>query len=178
MGANVQIFRAAVQSSMYLCAMKEPVNPFFVLSDGQYCQFLEDRLIIGKADVPDPLPKPAAVNDIETLLLQGIGIAILGFFTVMTIVVAYYVVTFTLLALLVLLAVWFKRTLGFTNTRAIMRTDIVGTTYHKRAFGYDFFILSYAGPKGKLLKRRLVIYDSQKCLEQALLVMQEQGVLK
>jgi hypothetical protein len=158
--------------------MKEPVHPHFVLSDAQYCHFLDDRLVIGKKDLPEKLPAPKNKLDVMLLLIQLLGLALLGFFIVMTVLAKYYMVTFTVSGLFLLLVYSVVRTAGFTTTQSIMKSNIVGVEYHKRGLGYDFFIINYSGEKGKLCKRRLAIYDSKQCLEQALQVMKEQGLLK
>lgn len=158
--------------------MKEPQHPHFLLSDGQYCHMLEDRLVIGKRDIPDPLPKPQNKLDTVLLLLGILGLGLLLFFTVMTILTHYYMVTLTLVVLMALIFVSLLRTAGYTTTKTIFKNDILNVEYHKRAFGYDFFIIRYSGEKGKLWKRRLAIYDSQISVDQAIAVMKEQGLLK
>ncbi|MEO5643706.1 MAG: hypothetical protein ABIQ40_06700 [Bacteroidia bacterium] len=162
----------------YLCIMNEPTHAHFVLADAQYCHVLNDRLIIGNRELPQKMPEPTGKPDYTTLGLQISGILILAFFLIMTLITHYYVVTFTVSLLLLTLLISFIRTAGFTSTKAIMTADIVGVDYKKRFLGYDFFIVHYAGPKGKECKRRLPIYDSEKCLEQALTVMKEAKLLK
>lgn len=158
--------------------MKEPNHPHFVLSDAQYCHVLEDRLVIGKRELPEKLPEPRNKLDLVLLLLQTGGIAILVFFLVMTVIAKYYFVTFTVSALLLLLLFSIMRTIGFTNTKAIYKSDVLAVDYKKRSIGYDFFVVRYSGEHGKLWKRRLIIYDSQDCLNQALKVMKDAGLLK
>mgnify|MGYP000683953499 CR=1 FL=1 len=158
--------------------MNEPTHAHFVLADAQYCHVLKDRLVIGKRELPEKMPEPAGKPDYVTLALQLAGILILSFFLVMTLITHYYVITFTLGILLLTLGISFIRTAGFTSTKAILIADIVGVDYKKRMFGYDYFIVHYAGPHGKECKRRLAIYDSQKCLDQALSVMKEAKLLK
>lgn len=164
--------------SHYLRAMNEPTHSHFVLADASYCHLLEDRLYIGKREVPDKLPAPLNQLDLVTLLLQIAGLAVLLFFIVMTIITQYYVVTFTLGLLAITLGISLIRSAGFTATKTILKADILSVNYHKRMFGYDFFIIRYAGPGGKVWKRRLAIYDSHRCLEQALVAMKEAGLMK
>lgn len=158
--------------------MKEPVNPHFVLSDGNYCHFLDDRLVIGKCDLPAKLPEPVNKTNMLVIGLLAAAIVVLLFFLVMTILVSFYIVTFTIACLLVLSFVTIFRGVKYSNTPAIMKADIIKAQYHKRAFGYDFFTLIYAGEGGKLWARRLAIYDSQQALDQALQVMKEQRILQ
>jgi hypothetical protein len=158
--------------------MNEPTHAHFVLADADYCHVLNDRLIIGKRELPPKLPEPAGNPDYTTLGLLLAATLLLGFFLVMTLITHYYVVTFTLSILLLLTLTSLIRNAGYTATKAIMIADIVGVDYKKRMVGNDYFIIHYAGPNGKECKRRLAIYDSQKCLEQALTVMKEAGLLK
>jgi hypothetical protein len=106
------------------------------------------------------------------------GLLILGFFHQMTLLVDFYVVTFTLGVLMLALVLALVRTVGQTTTKVIPRADILGVDYKKRLFGYDSFIIRYAGEHGKVWKRRLAIYDSQQCLNQALEVMKTEGLMK
>lgn len=158
--------------------MREPKNPHFVLSDGEYCQLTEGKLIIGKRDLPPVLPPVTGTPDYVMLGLQIAGLILLGFFLGMTIIAKYYVVTFTLAVLFITLAGSVYKMAGYTSTKAIIVADIVGVDYKKKMFGFDYFIVHYAGPKGKDCKRRLNIYDSQQCLEQALNLMKGIGFLK
>jgi hypothetical protein len=175
---HLHISSFAHQTTIIFAVMNEPLHPHFVLSDGQYCHVLEDRLYIGKRQLPSSLPPPNNRLDYFLLALQVLGVCVLGFFTVMTVITSYYVVTFTLGALLILLGLSLIRSTGFTATPVIMREDVVGVDFKKRSFGYDVFIVNYSGPEGKLWKRRLIIYDSAACVKQAVDVMQEAGLLK
>lgn len=158
--------------------MKEPVNPHFVLSDGNYCHFLDDRLVIGKCDLPEKIPSPVNKMNFVVLVLQVLAICVLSFFLVMTVIASYFIVTFTLACLLLIGIITIFRGVKYSDTKAILKDDILKVEYHKRAFGYDFFTVAYAGEGGKIWAKRLTIYDSQQCLDQALLVMKEQGLLK
>ncbi len=158
--------------------MNEPTHAHFVLADAQYCHVLSERLLIGKRDLPEKMPEPTGKPEYLMLAFQLVGILILTFFLIMTIITHYYVITFTISLLLLTLIVSFFRTAGFTATKTIMIADIVGVDYKKKMFGYDYFIVHYAGPHGKQCKRRLPIYDSQICLDQALAVMKEAKLLK
>jgi hypothetical protein len=162
----------------YLRAMKEPKHPHFVLSDGEYCQLVDGKLVIGKRDLPEHLPVPTGKPDYVMLGLMIFGLLLLGFFLGMTIVAHYYVVTFTLAVLFLTLGGAVYKSAGYTSTKAIVVADIVGVDYKKKMFGYDYFIIHYAGPNGKDCKRRLTIYDSPQCLEQALSLMRYIGFLK
>ncbi|HTL80083.1 MAG TPA: hypothetical protein VL651_00185 [Bacteroidia bacterium] len=158
--------------------MNEPTHAHFILSDAQYCHVLEDRLYVGRKDVPEKFPQVKNSFDGVLLILQVAAFLLLAFFITMTIVVHYYVVTLTLGMLLLLLMVSVIRTLGFTNTKVIMKADILGVDYFKKSVGYDFFVVRYSGEGGKLWKRRLTLYDSQQSIKQALEVMKEAGLLK
>ncbi len=162
----------------YLCAMNEPTHAHFVLADAQYCHVLSNRLLIGKRDLPEKMPEPTGKPEYLMLAFQLVGILILTFFLIMTIITHYYVITFTISLLLLTLIFSFFRTAGFTATKTIMIADIARVDYKKKMFGYDYFIVHYAGPHGKQCKRRLPIYDSQICLDQALAVMKEAKLLK
>jgi hypothetical protein len=158
--------------------MNEPTHSHFVLADASYCHVLEDRLYMGKREIPEKIPAPVNQLDYITLFLQITGLTVLLFFVVMTLITHYYVVTFTLTLLALTLGISLIRSAGFTATKTIMKADIIGVNYHKKLFGYDFFIIRYAGPGGKVWKRRLAIYDSHRCLEQALKAMKDAGLLK
>jgi hypothetical protein len=158
--------------------MNEPQHSHFVLADAQYCHVLEDRLYIGKRDVPEKFPDQENHLDYVTLLLQSVGLLILLFFDVVTIITHFYVVTFTLSLLAFALSISLFRSAGFTATQTILKADIIGVDYHKKMFGYDFFVIRYAGPGGKVWKKRLAIYDSQHCLDQALKAMRDAGFME
>jgi hypothetical protein len=158
--------------------MNEPTHSHFILADASYCHVLEDRLYIGKREVPEKIPAPLNKLDFVTLSLQLAGLIVLLFFDVMTIITHYYVVTFTLSLLALTLGISLIRSAGFTATKTIFKEDIIGVTYHKKLMGYDYFIIRYAGPGGKVWKRRLAIYDSHQCLEQALKAMKDAGLMK
>lgn len=157
--------------------MNEPKHPHFVLADASYCHVLEDRLLIGKRVLPEKFPEPINKLDYVTFFLQLGGMLVLLFFIVVTIMTSFYVVTFTLGLFFITLGIALKHSAGFTATKTIMIADIIGVEYRKRFMGYDFFIIRYSGPGGKVWKRRLAIYDSARCLEQALLVMKEAKLL-
>jgi hypothetical protein len=167
-----------MKSAIYLCAMREPANPHFILSDGEYCHFLEDRLFFGKIDLPKQFPSVNHRPDILAVTMQFVGIFLLLSFLISSFMVKFYVLVFILTALLATLSVWTMRTIQFSTAKWILRKDIVGATYHKQQLGYDYFIIQYSPEKGKLFKRRVVIYDSERSLEQALRVMTEEGILK
>ncbi len=158
--------------------MNEPTHSHFVLADAQYCHVLNDCLVIGRSVLPDKTPQPTHKPDLITFILQLTGVLILTFFLVMTLITHYYVVSFTVGMLLITLGVSFIRTTGFTATNAIMIADITDVYYKRKSFGYDYFIVYYSGPEGKKCKRRLTIYDSEKCLAQALTAMKNAGLLK
>ena len=157
--------------------MNEPKHSHFVLADASYCHVLEDRLIIGKRELPEKIPAPINKLDFVTLIMQIVGLLILLFFIIMTIITKYYVVTFTLSLLAITLGLATLRSAGFTSTKCIMIADIVGVEYNKKWVGYDFFVIRYSGPGGKVWKRRLAIYDSKECLEQALTAMKKAKLL-
>ncbi len=158
--------------------MNEPQHPHFVLADASYCHVLEDRLFIGKRILPENFPAPINKLDYVTFILQLSGLLILLFFIVVTLISHFYVVTFTLGLLSVTLGIALLHSAGFTATKSILIADIVGVEYKKRLMGFDYFIVRYSGPGGKVWKRRLAIYDSHRCLDQALQVMREAKLLK
>jgi hypothetical protein len=122
-------------------------------------------------------PEQKDSPDYASGIWLSIGIAILTFFMVMCTITELYVVVVLMGALNVLMIVSLYRTLGFSQTEFIPRADINGVEYHKKNFGYDHFLVHYTGKDGSARKRRLVIYDSQECLTQALGVMKSQGFL-
>lgn len=158
--------------------MNEPKHSHFVLADASYCHVLEDRLYIGKREVPEKFPEPINKLDYLTLALQIVGLAILLFFIVMTLITKFYVITFTLSLFTITLGLATLRSAGFTSTKSIFIADIVGVDYHKKWVGYDFFVVHYSGPGGKRWKRRLAIYDSKQCLDQAIVAMKDAKLLK
>lgn len=158
--------------------MNEPKHPHFILSDAQYCHVLDDKLYIGKRELPEKYPAVKNRLDVVLMILQLAGALILGFFLFMTIITHYYLITLTLGLLTMLLVVSLIRTLGYTNTSVIIKADIVGVDYHKVSIGYDYFVVHYSGEGGKAWKRRLTIYDSSQSLQQALQVMKDAGLLK
>jgi hypothetical protein len=156
--------------------MYEPQTPHFVLADGTYCHILSDRLVIAKKDVPAILPTP----DDKKLWLEVIGMSlaalIMLFFCVMMVISGYLLLAFLTFALACFSAFAAFRMFGFTDTKAIMRDDILQIAYHRRKIGNDAFIVLYTDLSGKVARRRLSIYDSQECMVQALRVMDEQGL--
>lgn len=157
--------------------MNEPLHPHFVLSDGMYCHVMPEGLIISKKQLPKATPVQSANPEWLWVILLLIGAGIFGFFLVMSLIAHYYVVSF-MVGVCAIFLMWNAiKLIGYTSTLFIAREDILGVTYHSKSFGYDTFIVLYAGTNGKVLKRRLIIYDSQECLTQALTVMTEQGWL-
>lgn len=158
--------------------MNEPEHPHFVLSDARYCHVLNHGLVVSNKKDSHTTPEQKDSPDYVSGTWLIIGIAILTFFMVMCTITELYVVVVLMGMLNALMIVSLYRTLGFSQTEFIPRNDINGVQYTKKNFGYDFFIVHYTGKNGKALKRRLVIYDSQECLTQALDVMKTQGLLK
>jgi len=157
--------------------MNEPQHPHFVLSDGMYCHVMPEGLIISKKQLPKETPAQRTNPEWLWVILLFIGVGIFGFFFVMSIIAHYYVVSFMVGVGVAFLGWNAVKLIGYTSTLFVAREDVLGVTYHSKSFGYDSFIVRYAGPSGKVLKRRLIIYDSQECLTQALTVMTEQGWL-
>lgn len=158
--------------------MNEPQHPHFVLSDGNYCHVMPEGLIVSKKKIPDRTPAQDDKPDVISGVLLAIGVVIFTFLIVMCAITGMYVVVFLLGLVDALLVVSLIRTLGYSQTPFIPREDISGVEYIKRNFGYDVFLVHYTGKKGKHAKRRLVIYDSQECLTQALNVMVSEELLK
>ncbi|GAB4131140.1 MAG: hypothetical protein Fur0041_01170 [Bacteroidia bacterium] len=158
--------------------MFEPQHPHFVLSDGMYCHVLDEGLYIGKKDLPKSLPESDDTPDILSMIFQAIAALVFYFFVFMSMKAGYYVITFMTGVLAVYLSWKFYSSLGFTQTNFIRRADVLNVSYLKKNFGYDAFVITYAGKDGKAKKRRLTIYDSRECLVQALDVMQQEGLLK
>jgi hypothetical protein len=160
----------------YLCIMYEPQTPHFVLADGTYCHILSDRLVIAKKEIPAVLPEP----DGKKLWFEVIGMSfaalIMLFFCVTMILSGYFLLAFLTFALACFSAFAAYRMFGFTDTKAIIRDDILQIVYHRRKIGNDAFIVLYTDPQGKPARRRLNIYDSQECMVQALQVMDEEGL--
>ena len=158
--------------------MNEPKHPHFVLSDARYCHVLQEGLVVSnKKEIP-VIPKQNDRPDYFSGFWLMLGIAILSFFMVMCTITELYVVVVLMGALNGLMILSLYRTLGFSQTDFIPRADITAVQYFKKNLGYDYFLVHYAGANGKDMKRRLVIYDSQECLIQALEVMKAQGLLK
>ena len=158
--------------------MKEPKHSHFVLSDAEYVHVLDDRLYIGKRELPEVFPEQENHLDYVTLGLQIGGLTVLLFFMVISLFTNFYIVTFTLSVLAITLSVALFRSAGFTATKTILKADVIGVDYHKKKFGYDYFVVHYAGEKGKVWKRRLAIYDSQQCLDQALKAIRDWGFME
>jgi hypothetical protein len=157
--------------------MNEPEHPHFVLSDGQYCHVMPEGLIIAKKKIPDPRPVQNDKPDYLSATFLIVGALILAGFIVACAMIDFFVVIFMLSLLELLILGSLFRMLGYSQTNFIPRADITGVDYKKRNFGYDYFVVHYAGKNGKDRKRRLVIYDSQDCLNQALKVMKSEGLL-
>jgi hypothetical protein len=158
--------------------MNEPKHPHFVLSDATYCHVLADRLVIAKRDLPSSLPEPGGRPLWFELIGLSLCAAIMAFFFVMAVLAKMYLLAALLLALGCFSAISAARMIGFTDSKAILRSDILSVTYHRRRIGNDFFIVIYATSKGKVARRRLMIYDSEQCLQQALTVMMTEGLFK
>ena len=158
--------------------MNEPKHSHFVLADASYCHVLEDKLYIGKRELPEKFPLPTYKLDFLTLTFQLLGLLVLSFFIVMTLMTKFYVITFTLSLFTITLALATLRSAGFTNTFNIPIASIVKVDYTKKSFGYDFFVIHYYDKIGKIWKRRLAIYDSKICLDQAIAAMKDAKLLK
>lgn len=158
--------------------MNEPEHPHFVLSDARYCHVLKEGLIISKKKIPEDRPVQNDKPDYASSVWLILGISVLTFFMIMCTITKLYPVVVLMMALTILMIVTLYRVLGFSQTEFIPRADINGVQYFKKNFGYDWFLVHYTGKNGKACKRRLVIYDSSECLNQALTVMQAEGLLK
>lgn len=158
--------------------MNEPEHPHFVLSDARYCHVLEKGLVVSNKKVATVVVEQNDKPDYASGIWLMIGIVVLFFFMVMCTITELYVVVVLMGALNVLAIVSLYRTLTFSQTEFIPRGDILNVEYFKKSFGYDWFLVHYTGKNGQPCKKRLVIYDSQECLKQALDVMKSQGLLK
>jgi hypothetical protein len=158
--------------------MNEPEHPHFILSDARYCHVLQEGLIISTKKIPTERPVQNDKPDYVSSMWLVLGIAVLTFFMIMCVITKLYPVVVLMSALNILMIVTLYRMLGFSQSNFIPREDIVGVQYFKKNFGYDWFLVNYTGKNGKLCKRRLVIYDSAECLNQALTVMKTEGLLK
>lgn len=158
--------------------MNEPEHPHFVLSEASYCHVLPQGLIISKKKQVKETPAQNDKPDYFSSFWLLLGAAILTFFVVMCTITGLYVIVVLLGALDALVIISLYRTLAFSQTQFIPRDDITGVQYFRRNFGYDYFIVHYTGINGKACRRRLVIYDSAECLNQALGVMKAEGLLQ
>lgn len=158
--------------------MNEPEHPHFVLSDGRYCHVLKEALIVSKKEIPEERPVQKDGPDKLSLGFLVVGISIATFFLVMCWITGFYVVVLMLATLILLMGFSLFRAIGFSQTEFIPRTSITDVKYTKRNFAYDYFIFHYKAKNGQDCKRRFIIYDSQDCLDQALRVLQEEGLLK
>lgn len=158
--------------------MNEPQHPHFVLSDAKYCHVLPEGLVISSKKDAKTIPAQNDKPDYASGFWLILGVAVLTFFIVMCTITQLYVVVVLLGSLDALMIMSLYRTLGYSQTEFIPRDDIHHVDYSKRNFGYDWFLVHYTGQDGKAHKRRLVIYDSAECLNQALTVMKEEGLLQ
>lgn len=139
---------------------------------------MPEGLIISKKKIPAEVPAKNDAPDVLSGIFLVIGASIFTFLMVMCAITGMYIVVFLLGLIDALLIVTLIRTLAYSQTEFIPRDDVSGVEYFSRNFGYDVFVVHYSGDKGKHRKRRLVIYDSQECLTQALHVMTAEGFLK
>ncbi len=158
--------------------MNEPEHPHFVLADAKYCHVLKEGLLVSKKTVPEKQPIQIDSPDRLSLAFLISGIALATFFMIMCWITQFYVVDVMLGALNILMIISLIRAVGFSQTNFIPRDSITSVAYKKRNFAYDYFIVHYAGQKQQPCKRRFAIYDSQVCLDQALAVMRQEGLLK
>jgi hypothetical protein len=158
--------------------MNEPQHPHFVLSDASYCHVLQEGLVISSKKEVKVIPTQNDRPDYFSGFWLILGITVLTFFMVVCTITELYVMVVLMGALNGLVIVSLYRTLGFSQTAFIPREDITAVQYVKRNFGYDWFLVHYTSQNGKAAKRRLVIYDSAECLNQALEVMRAEGFLK
>lgn len=158
--------------------MNEPEHPHFVLSDANYCHVLSQGLIISRKKTVEKIPEQNDKPDYVSAFWLLLGATILTFFMVVCTITELYVIVVLMGALNALVLVSLYRTLAFSQSPFVPRQDITAVQYFTRTFGYDFFVVHYASKSGKPAKRRLVIYDSAECLNQALTVMKAEGLLK
>lgn len=158
--------------------MNEPLHPHFVLADGTYCHILADRLVIAKKELPKTIPEAGGKPVWFEIIGLGIAAAIMVFFFVMTIYAGYYLLASLMFLLGAYACLSAIRLIGFTDAKTILRSDILGVVYYPRRIGNDFFVVVYTSAQGKVARRRLAIYDSQECLQQALTVMTAEGLLQ
>jgi hypothetical protein len=155
--------------------MNEPLHPHFVLADGTYCHVLADRLVMAKRDLPKVMPEPTGKKLWFEVIGMTVAALIMLFFFVMMLISGYYLLGFLTIVLATFSGYTAFRLLGYTETPAILRDDILKLAYHRRSIGNDFFVVFYTDPAGKMARRRLTIYDSKESLLQALRVMKDEG---
>ena len=158
--------------------MNEPQHPHFVLSDARYCHVLQQGLVISNKKTVTEIPAQNDNPDYVSSIWLILGIAVISFLITMCAITGMWVVVFLLGLIDGLMIVTLYRMLGFSQSAFIPRDDVTGVEYFKRNFGYDWFLVHYTGKNGKHCKRRLVIYDSAECLNQALTVMKAENFLK
>ena len=158
--------------------MNEPQHPHFVLSDARYCHVLQQGLVISNKKTVMEIPAQNDNPDYVSSIWLILGIAVISFLITMCAITGMWVVVFLLGLIDGLMIVTLYRMLGFSQSAFIPRDDVTGVEYFKRNFGYDWFLVHYTGKNGKHCKRRLVIYDSAECLNQALTVMKAENFLK
>lgn len=158
--------------------MNEPEHPHFVLSDARYCHVLTEGLIISTKKIPSDRPVQNDKPDYVSSIWLVLGISLLTFFMIMCTITKLYPIVVLMMALTILMIVSLYRMMGFSQSEFIPRAAINSVQYFKKNFGYDWFLVHYTGKNGKPCKRRLVIYDSSECLNQALTVMKSEGLLK
>jgi hypothetical protein len=158
--------------------MNEPKHPHFVLADGLYCHIFSDQLMVGKKEIKDP--KPVANDKPNLPVIIGVAIGVLvsaGFFTA-TFMIGLYVFTFLFLFIGLLATITLARLVTFSQTPVVLRADIVDVAYKKQLLGNDSVIVTYLAKGGRVLRRRFAIYDSEECLNQALRVLDEEGLMR
>lgn len=158
--------------------MNEPQHPHFVLSDASYCHVLPQGLVVSKKKEVKEMPVQNDKPDYFSSVWLIIGAAILTFFMVVCTITELYVIVVLMGGLNGLVLVSLYRSIAFSQTEFIPRDDVNAVQYFRKNFGYDYFLVHYTGKNGKACKRRLVIYDSAECLNQALGVMKAEGFLK
>ncbi|MGL4597132.1 MAG: hypothetical protein ACRCYO_06380 [Bacteroidia bacterium] len=158
--------------------MNEPKHPHFVLADGLYCHIFSEQLIVGKKELKDPKPVANDKPNLPVIIAVAIGVLIsAGFFTA-TFMIGLFVFTFLFLFIGLLATITLARLVTFSQTPVINRSDILDVKYKKQVLGNDSIIVTYSGTGGRLLRRRFAIYDSEECLNQALRVLDEEGLMK
>jgi hypothetical protein len=152
-------------------------TPYFITADAGYCHFLPQHIIVTTHTTFKQLPVSVDKKNYTTLIFGGLGVAFGTF-----LMVNFFIVGFTLMALLFFLGLFYATKVlvdiaRYSTINNIPRKDIEKLSLHKPAFGYTYILIQFRNEKGTSSMRKIKLYDSGQNEANATRLLKAEGFL-